>query len=311
MSTKVPVTLITFDVDGTLVKTKNTKDDTNPHSQAFIHAAGKHFTNTTEFECQYTTPLEIIPLEKYHGCTDGLIILNTIKYAFGISADESSQQLNDLFHTMYNYFTNLTDDEVAAGIIPLSGVIETLKQLADIRKSSDNVLIGLVTGNVEGIARIKMRACGIHSTEVFSIKSTEQVFDGEPNHSFLGGFGSDYCSCDIEDDSRPQKDRGEQIAIAYRRALSLLREDQELVRVVHVGDAPADVLAAKWCYQENKFAAHVTVGCVGVATGSFSAEKLKDLAGESIPGKWEPVVLVDGLADPDFIASCGIVTQTD
>lgn len=74
-----------------------------------------------------------------------------------------------------------------------------------------------------------------------------------------------------------------------------------------MGDAPADVLAAKWCAEEGNCGDGVTVGCVGVATGKYSTEELQKLIGETQPGKWEPVVLKDGLNDPNFIKSCGIV----
>ena len=42
-----------------------------------------------------------------------------------------------------------------------------------------------------------------------------------------------------------------------------------LTRVVHVGDAPADVLAAKHCADAKQFGDSITVGCVGVATFKF------------------------------------------
>jgi hypothetical protein len=52
---------------------------------------------------------------------------------------------------------------------------------------------------------------------------------------------------DIVDDTRNYKDRGQQIVIAYERALTLLKPSQHLAKIIHVGDAPADILAAKWC----------------------------------------------------------------
>lgn len=207
---------------------------------------------------------------------------------------------------MYEYFAQFSDDEILRSIKPLPGVLNTLSNLKS-HIQYGNVLCGLVTGNVEGIARKKMRACGIIGTGVLSRKAVDQNWDGENEHSFLGGFGSDYCSCDIDDSTRPYKDRAEQIVIAYRRACTLLGVDQELVRVVHVGDAPADILAAKHCAEEGKFGAGVTVGCVGVATGSYSAALLTELAGETMSGRWEPVVLSSGLADCNFIEACGIV----
>lgn len=301
-----PVTLVTFDVDGTLVKGTSPGMDATIHSKAFIHAVGKAFTSDSSFSDKYSTPLQLIPEHKYHGCTDGLISLYTAKYAFDMPAEESSPRLPDIFKYMYEYFAEFSDEDILRSIKPLPGVLDTLSKLAA-PQYSHNVLCGLVTGNVEGIARKKMRACGIVQTGVLSRKAPEQDWAGENEHSFLGGFGSDYCSCDIDDDSRPTKDRAEQIAIAYRRACTLLSEDQDLVRVVHVGDAPADILAAKYCAEQDKFGPGVTVSCVGVATGSYGAALLTDLAGETLRGKWEPVVLPLGLADPKFIDSCGIV----
>ena len=220
------------------------------------------------------------------------------------------------------------------GIQPLPGVMEQLHALVAHPLFDDHVMCGLVTGNVEGIARKKMRSCGIWGTKVLSRKAVDQQhWEGEEVAAFLGGlylslllsplssfmsrvtnnnllildflfvigFGSDYCSGNLIDETRIYKDRGEQIVIAYRRAQSLLLPDQVIARVVHVGDAPGDVLAAKYCSDENKFGHDVVVSCVGVATGKFSAEILSGLFGDVIPGKWEPVCLPLGIADPSFV----------
>ena len=48
-----------------------------------------------------------------------------------------------------------------------------------------------------------------------------------------------------------------------------------------------------------------TVGMVGVATGSYSVDQLTEVAGETIPGIWEPIILKEGMKDPmQFINSC-------
>jgi len=80
-------------------------------------------------------------------------------------------------------------------------------------------------------------------------------------------------------------------------------------------------LAAKWCLEENKFnipssdeqwdssqdlEQSVVVSCIGVATGKFSADTLRECAGKVQPGKWEPVILEKGISDPAFIDSLGI-----
>jgi len=184
--------------------------------------------------------------------------------------------------------------------------------LNEIKLMKENVACGLVTGNVEGIARRKMRAVGVFQTGALTELSPDQV---QNNHrwldaediGFLGGFGSDFCSGNIDDPDRNFLDRSEQIKVATRRCCQL---HTDVIRVVHVGDAPADVLAAK-AFALSKDADHefdddLCIGCIAVATGSYSAEELKDLAGEPIPGKWEPVILQDGMADPNFIQACGI-----
>lgn len=307
---KLPVTLITFDVDGTLVKGTSTGSrEVTAHSKAFMHAADNIYAGDVNFGQKYSTPLDIIPANRYHGCTDGLIMLNIVKYAFGIPAEDAVPKLKSAFQSMYDYIAKLADEEVSSGIRTLPGVQDHLHRLATDPVLKQHTLCGLVTGNVEGIARKKMRACQIFQTGVFAPPAKDQHWEGENSHAFLGGFGSDYCSGDIEDSSRIYKDRGEQIAIAYQRALSLLTPQQEIVRVVHVGDAPADILAAKWCSEERKFGSNVCVGCVGVATGNYSPEQLQELKGTTIPGLWEPIVLADGMNDPKFIEACGIVVS--
>lgn len=92
----------------------------------------------------------------------------------------------------------------------------------------------------------------------------------------------------------------------YVLSLFAGEDDQEIVRVVHCGDAPGDVLAAKYCMEHNKFDDGVAVSCIAVATGRFTAEHLSSLFGDSKSGIWEPVVLEKGLADPSFIDACKI-----
>jgi hypothetical protein len=53
-----------------------------------------------------------------------------------------------------------------------------------------------------------------------------------------------------------------------------------LRKIIHVGDAPADILAAKSYVDNPRKLAGLCVGVVGVATGSYSAEELRDLCGE-------------------------------
>eukprot|EP01041_Mallomonas_annulata_P007208 gene7208-14700_t len=330
ISTKIqPVTLITFDVDGTLIHGSSSQAEVSAHARAFSHAAGKVFLGQDDFEMTVASPVLVIPSERYHGSTDGLISINFAKYKFDIDPKVALEKLPIIYEHMSNYFSAFSDDEVMKGIEPLPGVLDCLKNIKNTQSHlENNLLCGLVTGNVEGIARKKMRACGIFGTGVLSAKAETQLWPSELESAFLGGFGSDFCSGEISIPERYYKDRAEQIVIAFNRAQSLLQlstssslsesitldiidnknkpNNKKLVRVVHVGDAPTDILAAKWCAEAKLLGDGVVVGCIGVATGKYSASHLRSLSGETIPGIWEPVILEQGLADPDFIRHCNI-----
>jgi phosphoglycolate phosphatase-like HAD superfamily hydrolase len=308
--TKSKITLITFDVDGTLVHGSSSAAEISSHAKAFSYGVGKTFsTDLNEFQVKHPYPLAAIDGKYYHGSTDGLIVLHFARATCDTPPSEGLQKLSVAFRHMYDYIARLPDSEMCRGIEALPGVVDTLHKLANDDIVKDHVLCGLVTGNVEGIARKKMRAVGILATGVLSRKAAEQDWDGENDAAFLGGFGSDYCSGDLSDYTRNYKDRGEQIVIAYKRAKSLLSDHQEIVRVVHVGDAPSDVLAAKYCAEENKLGDGVVMSCIAVATGKFTATDLSSLFSDVIPGKWEPHLLENGVADPSFLEKCCIPTD--
>lgn len=292
-------TLLTFDVDGTLVRGSGQRHDASAHSRAFAAAVGQVLGDGQPTPL----PADALPPSLVHGSTDGLICLNLANAALGIGTDVSAPRLPDVFRAMYEYCAALTDAQMVDGVEPLPGVLETLNALSARRES---VVCGLVTGNVEGIARKKMRGVGVLATGALWPAAAEQTWDTEADASFLGGFGSDFCSMNIECATRQYLDRGEQIKIAARRAATLLPEGSTLRRVVHVGDAPADVLAARAVAEAGDLAG-VVVGMVAVATGSYSADLLREKAGSRVEGKWEPVVLPDGMSDPSrFLAACGL-----
>lgn len=295
-------TLITFDVDGTLLKGSGNTMQYSAHSRAY----SKAISEVINLGQPITHVSEALPIELYHGSTDGLILLRLAKATLNIDAKE---HLESLFTSMYDFVNAMSDEEVVAYISPLPGVLESLTLLS---KMKDRIMCGLVTGNVEGIARRKMKGVGILETGALSPPcSSQKVWKGTEDIGFLGGFGSDYCSGNIDDLDRNYIDRGEQIAIAAKRCQDILKSQSnkgKLKRVVHVGDAPSDVLAAKWFSEEQaKKEDGVCVGMVAVATGSYSAHELREMAGEKIPGVWEPVVLDAGLKDPQrFLDACGI-----
>jgi phosphoglycolate phosphatase-like HAD superfamily hydrolase len=310
-------TLITLDVDGTLIQGSGRAAEASAHARAFSHAVqtvlgenGKTTATTT------TVPpvAQALPRHLYHGSTDGLILLRLAQATLGMEASRSFPKLHDMMDCMYQYMLELEEEEIARYISPLPGVMEHLTTLAS--EHQDSVMCGLVTGNVEGIARLKMKAVGIYDTGALAEPCmTQKVWEGTQDISFLGGFGSDFCSGDITDLDRNHLDRGEQIAIAARRCQRQLERRNgnappSLTRVVHVGDAPADVLAAK-ALSEGLLTTKIPsddlcVRMVAVATGSYPAEELRELAGDPVPGRWEPVILEKGMGDPEFLKACGL-----
>jgi hypothetical protein len=220
-----------------------------------------------------------------------------------------------MMESMFNFVSKCTNDEVVKGISPLPGVLDTLQTLSGYtrKRKTGKIACGLVTGNVEGIARRKMQALGIHDTNVFTPLSQPQggrTWEGVEDIRFLGGYGSDFCSGSIDDPDRNYLDRGEQISIVVQRCIDLSSTDCKLDRVIHVGDAPADILAAKSYVDHPNKPPDLCVSVVGVATGSYDVDELQTLVGDTIPGQWEPVILEEGQGvgnEEVFLKACGLL----
>jgi len=65
--------------------------------------------------------------------------------------------VDEMMDTMYDFVSNCNNEELSTGIAPLPGVLDTLQTLAsrytNAANEGERVACGLVTGNVEGIAR--------------------------------------------------------------------------------------------------------------------------------------------------------------
>jgi len=117
----------------------------------------------------------------------------------------------------------------------LPGVERLLPRLID-----EGYLLGLVTGNVEGAAHIKLHR-------------------GSLNRFFsFGGYGSD------------STDRGEVTRIALQRGALVCGEPLGPEQAIVVGDTPHDVEAAH----------AAGLACVGVGSHHFSAEELRGAGAE-------------------------------
>lgn len=306
-------TLITFDVDGTLVSSSPGWEK-GAHGRSFIHAVDKVLMGRDDSIGESATIPELLESHEFHGSTDGLILLRLARRLLGDSSfdkDVASSKVQEMMREMYSFVADCDDGQVGTGIAPLPGVIDTLKSMS---QNYDDVAVGLVTGNVEGIARRKMKALGFLDTNVFT--SLEELpqggteWEGVEELRFLGGFGSDYCSGIVDDFSRNHLDRGEQLAICVQRCLSIMDDPSHLRRVIHVGDAPADVLAARSYVEHPTKPNNLSVSVIGVPTGSYSVEELTGLCGDEIEGVWLPVVLDHGKGVGNreiFLKACGLL----
>ena len=128
-----------------------------------------------------------------------------------------------------NYLHGAVEDSKGYKVFP--GVEELLPKLID-----DGYLLGLVTGNVEAAAHIKLHRAKLN--RFFS----------------FGGYGSD------------ASDRGELTRIALKRASLVYGEDVAPEQALVVGDTPHDV--------EGAHAAGIE--CVGVGAYHFTADQLRE-----------------------------------
>jgi phosphoglycolate phosphatase len=121
----------------------------------------------------------------------------------------------------------------------LPGVQELLPRLL-----GDGYLLGLVTGNVEAAAHVKL-----HRAELNRFFS-------------FGGYGSD------------STDRGELTRVALKRGELVYGESLSPAQAISLGDTPHDV--------EGAHAAGIA--CVGVGSHHFSVEQLREAGADYVVG---------------------------
>jgi phosphoglycolate phosphatase len=140
------------------------------------------------------------------------------------SRDEFARLLERRLHYLYQTVADSEDYRV------LDGVEELLPRLLD-----DGYVLGIVTGNLEAAAHIKLHRAKLN--RFFS----------------FGGYGSDAA------------DRGALTRIALTRASLVYGEDVRPAQCLVIGDTPHDA--------EGAHAAGIQ--CVGVASHNFTADQLK------------------------------------
>lgn len=203
--------LVLFDIDGTLL-------DTRGAGRRAFHAALLEIFRTTG------------PIDSYRFCgrTDPEIARYLLTAA-GISED---QLILDLPRLWDRYLTNL-EVELQAGPARLcSGVGDLIDRIED---HCDQLALGLLTGNIERGARLKIESTGLAYSRFL-----------------LGAFGSDH------------EIRDQLPTVAVARAEAKVGHIFEGKSVVIVGDTPADIACG----------APLGARSVAVATGLFTAEQL-------------------------------------
>ena len=159
MSSASKKTLLTFDVDGTLIKSVG-ENANRFHKNAFSYGFQKIFGLDTT-----------IDVVSHHGSTDKLIIRSVLEF-HKIDAERIENEVENVANAMIEYATENMHD-AGNGIELLPGVVELLTELSE----REDCIVTLVTGNLQPIAWAKMTQLGI-----------KQYF----NDIVKGGFGSDH-----------------------------------------------------------------------------------------------------------------------
>jgi phosphoglycolate phosphatase len=204
------VRLILFDIDGTLLTARG---------------AGRRAL-TSALELVYGTAGAI---EQYdlRGKTDQRIAFD-VMVAAGLVIDAVKERLDDFFDA---YARGLVDEVGdGGGVVLLPGVAKLVRRLHE----HDQVVLGLLTGNIEQGARIKLSPTGLWP------------------YFPVGAFGSD----DV--------DRRRLPSLAARRAHALRGYPFRPEEVVVIGDTPLDIDCAR------AFGALA----VAVATGNYAGAEL-------------------------------------
>lgn len=208
--------LILFDIDGTLLWTDGA-------GRRAVGAALRDETGTTG-------PIDTYRLD---GKTDPLIVRELLELAGhpAVAADPAR-----VAAVCERYVVRLEEEFRArnqARVLP--GVRELLTALEPAERDG-RAMVGLLTGNLERGARLKLRAAGL-----------------DPARFAVGAYGSD------------SGVRGELPAIAAGRAAQLVARQFHGTNVVILGDTPADVECGR----------PIGARTIGVATGHYDVVSLE------------------------------------
>jgi len=207
------VKLVLFDIDGTILLTDGAG------KRAIHRALREVFGGTGPGDHAFggkTDPQIVRELMRLDGHEDTHI-------------DEHMERLLDLYVEYLHEELRVNPQ----GISVMPGVCELLDAL----DARDDVIVGLLTGNLVAGARAKLASAGI-----------------DPSRFKVGAYGSDH------------ELRGELPAIAQQRARIDLAVDVTGADIVVIGDTPADIQCGRG----------IGARAIAVATGSFSVDQLRE-----------------------------------
>jgi phosphoglycolate phosphatase len=204
--------LVLFDIDGTLL------DSSGMGRASMQRALAEVFGSPGQ------------PSYRYDGKTDKQIVRDTMRLE-----GHSDEHIDSRMEKLIDLYLDGLRTGVKSGkfhVRPLDGVVDLLDAL----EAHEDVVLGLLTGNVEPGARVKLSAAGI-----------------DPDRFRVNAFGSDH-------EHRPQLP-----AIAQRRASETLGLDIAGERVIVIGDTPADIECGR----------ALGAKAIGVASGHYTVEQLQ------------------------------------
>jgi len=204
--------LVLFDIDGTLLSSEGLGRASMQRALADVFGSPGN------------------PSYRYDGKTDKQIVRDVMRLE-----GHSDAHIDSRMETLIILYLEGLRAGVKSGrfnVRPLAGVVEILDEL----ERREDVVIGLLTGNIEPGARIKLSAAGIN-----------------PDRFRVNAFGSDH------------EHRPELPAIAQRRASETLGLDIAGDRLVVVGDTPADIECGR----------SLGARAIGVASGHYTVEELE------------------------------------
>jgi phosphoglycolate phosphatase len=217
--------LLLFDIDGTLLS-----GATGAHSRALDEAIREvHGVDTDDLRSK------IGPAGRTDGEIARLILLD-----LGVSARRIGERADAVREACCRIYAQICPPDLSDHVVP--GIPDLLSWLA----GRDAVTLGLLTGNFEPVARLKLKRAGI----------------GRWFAPGFGAFGSD------------SEDRAALPAIARRRSSKVgdglaggraggpIPRDRTIV----IGDTPRDIACAR----------ADEVRCVAVATGQYGVDELAD-----------------------------------